>query len=1043
MIWEERNMDEQNAIGSVISEKKTEKMNQNPVMQEREFDMENLKFSAEELDEQEEKRASARKKLEKMNLSLDVKIPESYIDSAGFSSAFNSQLGSKKRSFKSWIFSGSRLHTKASCASKLKDIEMEQLKRKAKKRKQSITIDEFLKIDVSGLKLTSDQEFTNSARKLAKIGEKTELMQNMYVNQIKDNPAIDEEKKQEIARKLEHLHRLNGYYIARKKLIKNEYYMTHYNSELSYYQAKKRVWVPDDKAPKWEIQRKKEIRERDEVSDLIRGVECASYLLRHGSMNKDEAKADFENLYKKKLSDKSRLALFDCYATRSNYMAPGYMHGIGYMLQFVNWMWRGKRKTDYGEQEYDKSLAKYEKLPEAIRNGQPLVKPTRGMAPEVPLEKYFQDSVKSELSRLQKNAPRPDADDDDDYKGAFEALEKWTHVRGIVNLDTVRMEMSFADRFIKASKRWLQAHQNGENHDYMTVRLRYNFLKAANEQIEMNMYGGLKNDMDPREFEMLKANAEVISEDTTYAKNVEESNVKDIPLFLHQPNINDVKQAFVGDCWLHSAVQAVVANDPKNITRMFSDLKDGTVLVRLYKLTDSHHETFSNVNFASTDSVHKYEAVPVYVRLRKDFEEDNGSANDCLWMQLIERAVAVSGVSGHIFSKVQNGKLTNTNAEITCGSDLQGMTILTGKIYEHKKPTEVTNLDLKLGDPKAKYYMYCKGLHADVRDKVLDRIMKEDQKREKYVSDDTIIAYAEEEQREYLTNCNELCREFDNLAASLNQDEFSKNLNSITDLSTFSEKFKTSLGTEYASMNAEEVVRQNIRDIDGFENPKFTLADAPGLRGFAEKAKTKLTQIKNALHKKNKDELVTLTDDMAQMITITHEVAKPKKARQKIIIRDAGGEITAKSNISPSLINKMTRMHRFKLKYDMSNYTKEQTESILQMMDDLHKNGALAACFGMHCMTFLDMKYKDGHWFVLVRDPFNLYNRSYTKKNGKLSGKSEGFGRVFNMNLYDKKRHLTDNEDDSKMRAGFRGLSWWTFEDIYKECENYAVLKTK
>ncbi len=54
----------------------------------------------------------------------------------------------------------------------------------------------------------------------------------------------------------------------------------------------------------------------------------------------------------------------------------------------------------------------------------------------------------------------------------------------------------------------------------------------------------------------------------------------------------------------------------------------------------------------------------------------------------------------------------------------------------------------------------------------------------------------------------------------------------------------------------------------------------------------------------------------------------------------------------------------------------------------------------------------------------NLYFKQYTnKQDGTINRKSEGFTKLFNKGMYNKKRHLTNLGEESNMKYGFRGLS--------------------
>lgn len=72
---------------------------------------------------------------------------------------------------------------------------------------------------------------------------------------------------------------------------------------------------------------------------------------------------------------------------------------------------------------------------------------------------------------------------------------------------------------------------------------------------------------------------------TVYDKELvkfgKESDYTDWPLFAHEPDVTDVEQGDVGDCYFLAAINAVVEHDPNVIKNMMKDEGD-TVVVRFY-----------------------------------------------------------------------------------------------------------------------------------------------------------------------------------------------------------------------------------------------------------------------------------------------------------------------------------------------------------------------------------------------------------------------------------------------------------------------------
>ena len=72
---------------------------ENKEHKEVEFDLERINIMDEDMDQQDE----LNKKLGAVKRDLSVKIPASYVNTAGFAPVFNTQIGSTKRSVKSFL----------------------------------------------------------------------------------------------------------------------------------------------------------------------------------------------------------------------------------------------------------------------------------------------------------------------------------------------------------------------------------------------------------------------------------------------------------------------------------------------------------------------------------------------------------------------------------------------------------------------------------------------------------------------------------------------------------------------------------------------------------------------------------------------------------------------------------------------------------------------------------------------------------------------------------------------------------------------------
>ncbi|MCR5097879.1 MAG: hypothetical protein K6B14_02910 [Lachnospiraceae bacterium] len=103
-------------------------------------------------------------------------------------------------------------------------------------------------------------------------------------------------------------------------------------------------------------------------------------------------------------------------------------------------------------------------------------------------------------------------------------------------------------------------------------------------------------------------------------------DVKDMPIFPHEPTINDLRQGKISNCYMLAATTSLIQHDPQAIKNIIHDNGDGTATVRLYKEIGK----------------------PVFIRVDKVVPRlKTGGAimsSGPLWMQLIEMAAAHVGM---------------------------------------------------------------------------------------------------------------------------------------------------------------------------------------------------------------------------------------------------------------------------------------------------------------------------------------------------------------------------------------------------------------
>ena len=242
---------------------------------------------------------------------------------------------------------------------------------------------------------------------------------------------------------------------------------------------------------------------------------------------------------------------------------------IGAPLQLLSWVLHEPR-TQHGIVNYEKCQSKYEEMMRtfgdnhAVRTASlPMwQRGSAGISPEVNLDELFSSQMKKQIHGIlssgnNSNLLQSVSHDimDNEFMSAVKAIGQYTTIVGIVNTDTTEMEMAFLELFLKKADKYIGTNIYSKDE---TIIQRCSILNEIKTKLNNNLTGTLSTTIS--EEELNKINEKTLSyvESTIYSANMEESNIQDIPLFLHEPNINDVKQSSIGDCWLVSAISAVV-----------------------------------------------------------------------------------------------------------------------------------------------------------------------------------------------------------------------------------------------------------------------------------------------------------------------------------------------------------------------------------------------------------------------------------------------------------------------------------------------------
>ena len=380
-------------------------------------------------------------------------------------------------------------------------------------------------------------------------------------------------------------------------------------------------------------------------------------------------------------------------------------NGLGKPLHFFSWLLRKKRTMNHGAVCYQQAQNMYLRTFADMQDRQSVLNDWgRGdgeYAPKVELRKYYSSPLKIRIREM-INAINEASGDydfaDDTFLRAIEAINCYSGIEGIVNTDTTEMEMAFLDTFQKQAAIYRENHEGTVQSPKIQNALQ--LLHQMQNLLDQNLRGTLADTMSAEEYQLIRDKTVAYVEDTTYSSNIEESNIQDIPLFLHEPNINDVRQSTIGDCWLVSAIGSVVKTNPAFIRSMFQDLGNGDVIVRLFSAVDAKGNNVSYKEDLWNEGVHFQ---PAYFKLRKHYETGWGNASDCPWVQLLEKAYALGGYNTRNVMEVRGDRLYNVPDELTMGQIHQAVAHLTGHLPEsvpYKEeivPGEMLDLDLCSG----------------------------------------------------------------------------------------------------------------------------------------------------------------------------------------------------------------------------------------------------------------------------------------------------------------------------------------------------------
>ncbi len=613
---------------------------------------------------------------------------------------------------------------------------------------------------------------------------------------------------------------------------------------------------------------------------------------------------------------------------------------IGAPLQLLSWILHEPR-TMHGVVNYDQCQKKYDEMMEtlgenhAMRTGNlPMwQRGDAGISPEVDLDGLFSSQMKKDLYGLlnnedNQNLLQPVEYDimDNEFMGAIKSIRQYSTIVGIVNTDTTEMEMSFLDMFLKRSENYISTNVHSD--DDIICR-RCILLETIKVAINDNLNGTLSTTISEEELRKIDEKTLSYVESTIYSKNMEQSNIQDIPLFLHEPNINDVKQSSIGDCWLVSAISAVVRTNPEYIRSMFHDTGDGNVIVRLYGIEKNGKTINSDESVLKDKDVKTF---PAYFKLRKQYETGWGNASDCTWVQLLEKAYALSGFSGRREMSIKDNKLYNVTDELTYGHQGVALMHLTGKQPTYIETAPFFTLS------ENEYYS------TELIASIFDGFTKDQITRLCGIVFGSAVSGSAMAKNDidYLKECAQ--------GIAMNEEEILKNVG---------------------------LVNENIQRIkDGIRSERY------------DSIKRQINDEKQRLYRNLRDVNLDRIDELKGVEVLLEYFEKSRN----------------------------------------TNYKPEE-DLFYRKCKKAFDSGKTLSVAIPHCVDILDAKKTEqGKCFILMRDPFNIYNYEYTGTVDNMETTDEGFEHVIKSR--NENRHLTGNAQDL-IHHGFRGTSWVELKDLY------------
>ncbi len=927
--------------------------------------------------------------------------------------------------------------------------------------------------------LSTDEAIAAGSLRFIQMKERADHFLSLITRNMDYWASIDEDSRTAVMEKIAQAEHLHAYYTKRKELITDAYYSTHLDSEMSYVN--------------FEADRIEDMRRNQEVIRKLQESELAYENLLHMDEKDREEKVALS--MRQKQEDQSvigNLAAPKGKVTKSKSEGFKLLDIFGLPLKAFSYLMRKKRTAEHGRKRYDEEVRALEKFPEQLtyigKEGKTFIR-DRGQdapAPRIELNPLFTDPVKLRISELIKDEDGYTVADETSkqdvvsagiYTEFIKAADNYAKIGGIVNADTTEMEMAFLDRLTELGEEY-EKKFSGEIKPGTPIEKRLTAMRAVLSEIRTSLSGNLKNVIDQETFEGAVRNSTAIIQYTGIDDNMDDSNIVNIPLFTHFPNINDIKQSTIGDCYLVGAMTSFVKTSPQGVLNMFQDLGDGNVLVRLYDGFVNGERLDSTGKWFDAATHGNAEMKPVFVKLRKHYETGDGNANDCVWPQLLEKAYAAAGFNMKGEAKVdEKGYLYDIEKELTCGHGYIALSHLSGTV--HKKTGVTSSITKERGreikDGMADFLRsdgYRGLLGAGIPRYFMDAMFDSVSDNELKLTDQDNLMYRFEIAVRFITTqfgtkLMQIRREFEK--KRLTGADYHLVVNSLAE--KLGLPLKEGWDGEAISVARNIHGKQEFIYYDPFEdNQRWDYLFSPDFgKAAIERFKQNFENIKNGQPVtydtvKGMDTLTFAYDEIETLLDGIIDMTREANEKDELAARqqDMLDRIDATLNFSGNqgTLNEVIRDHGRTQQQFFNEHKEEARRYTLRMMLPFHetvdenmldfaarlkevldKGGSMEISIN-HFISAVGMEYYRGEWFVLIKDPFNVYNMSYENdENGVLTKKEDSFLDVLSLEGFEKKRYLNESGDyNENIHGGFRGLSYWKLTDLYKKMKDYTPI---